>query len=650
MAAAAAVAVGAASIVQYAASSATRPAHRAPSITGPSKTTLPGPPPDHSLGGPIFGGAAPTHGTMILAGEYGLRRVDLATGRISVWSPSGLPGDGMTLHATDGQVTVVSTEHAHSLFAITNDRAAAVAGDGAWSFVGPDNTVWIGQPGVAQELDGTHRRVTFGDLLPYAAVNGGFVADTGQDVNRGLVLVDPTGQHEVRTLAPAGAVLVAAHPDRIAWSDSDCAVPTCFVHVVDVATARDEVVAHVGQTQGFDSGAFSADGRYLAVRSGPDVHLIDLAKGNDTAVVAGTTVAGVHTLAFTGATVVSIAGSNGVVAATGPSATRGHAAFADVGEVALWPIERSRPAPPLTTFVFPPLFGRRTGLRALSGERVLDVDTGVAAGAVVDQLDSGNGPSAVPFANGVLIGARPVGQGIPTVTAELVDATGKVTALGPTTRILGTDGLHAWLERRAADGEWDYYPIDATSSRLGAPIRSFVPAVNAAGSALAFVEQRVATPHAFLLVDDTGHQRLVPEPPGTALLTMNATIAVSYQVDPCGPCRLVVTSLISGATHTVPDLQANLVTASNGLVLAPTGTLALVGGAGANTLVDLGTGAVVGDPFLTTTAGGAAGGWSSDGWLLASDGGGATLVAPDGTRTHGDLTVLNGPFVLVHAP
>jgi hypothetical protein len=148
-----------------------------------------------------------------------------------------------------------------------------IAGDGTWlwliTFLGqPDPTSNQLPPQAIQQVDRTGHPHT-----PRYRVPGGYAA--WQDVGGGLVLLIRTGQGPANPSRGAlwnpgsGRMLrrydrvLAASGTTIAWAAAACRPKPCPVHLSDLAAGTDIQVAvpHAGAT----SGAFSPDGRYVAV-------------------------------------------------------------------------------------------------------------------------------------------------------------------------------------------------------------------------------------------------------------------------------------------------------------------------------------------------------------------------------------------------
>ena len=123
------------------------------------------------------------------------------------------------------------------------------------------------------------------DMRAVAEVRNGFLLQPMD--SDALIAWTPGG--EMRTLAETEDVaLVAAHPDRVAWSGR-CPGLSCGVHVTDVATGRTvdlPIDATFSQQSGIARGRFSGDGRLLGLVLAPDVRgmrdftLVDLADGH----------------------------------------------------------------------------------------------------------------------------------------------------------------------------------------------------------------------------------------------------------------------------------------------------------------------------------------------------------------------------------
>ncbi|HEX5096626.1 MAG TPA: hypothetical protein VFX21_11455, partial [Acidimicrobiia bacterium] len=318
-----------------------------------------------------------------------------------------------------------------------------------------------------------------------AELRGGFLLQSMD--SDALLAWTPGGA--TRPLAEAeGVALVAAHPDRIAWSGR-CPGLSCGLHVTDVATARTvdlPIDAAFTQQSGIARGRFSGDGRLLGVVFAPDVRgmrdfaLVDLADGN----VLARRMIGNGT--FTNSPF-------GVPFDFNPDATRLVLADASRGarllaidtttgeEVASTP--NLPPVPSLASFdrvmteATTPLFtgpavsGLPSGLvlAAIDGERgdltIADIDTGETRTIDVDGggpvLGSSWGPALKALDGGFVAATNGKALWVPD-TGDPVD-------LGPAVYVLpGDDTTGAWIVTRdESSADYALRRVDGRTGALG---------------------------------------------------------------------------------------------------------------------------------------------------------------------------------------
>jgi hypothetical protein len=614
-----------------------------------SATTLPAVPPDHDAAGALFPGVAPAIGTLVVGGRYGLRHADLATGRVTKWQPSGLPVGPTAIVATNGTTTVVRATSLSGgvLWAVDGDSAAAVTGEAA--FVGPDGSIWTWHAPLARRLGATtspNDSVTLPQYALDAVVAGGFVVDS-LGASNGLQLVTAAhGVHVVRTLAPPGALLVAEHPHRIAWAQSDCSPPACVLHVTDVDTGADHTVARLTQPPAVSSGAFSADASLLAVPDGVGVDVIDTRSGVTEHFVTDMTTSDGPAISIVGTTVITGYGPDALFAydTKRGSGVITSATFADRSSLALTlPAPKWVAAARVGNIAVPPIFGRVTGLTAITSDgTVIDLDSGATHHLDADQI--GN-PGDL-----VALGAGALAYLPDTRRVVYVDTRGQLRPLGSGDGVIGRDDAHAWIVHNESDGTVTYVPVAPGSLALGPPAHADAQAGAAAGASLAFQEQPAFDqPPVLALWDPAANtRRRVTLPAGSVVGEVNTQFAIA--TSGYGPCDDGDSCTL---TTDVVDLETGATRTSTGpavpqVLLEPVGSRVVEISNTRIELVDLRTQRVLSTFTRTSTDGQVAPSWSANGWLLVHKLDGDVLVSPDNTVLHASALALGeGSFVLV---
>jgi hypothetical protein len=224
--------------------------------------------------------AEATAASLLLGGEDGLLRVDLDARRVRpVPLPGGAAGVDGGLVQRDGTVVAVRGAAA---YAASGRPASAATRLGPASYAlasAAPGRVWLveqtGDPdrwyrvrevalrGPAGPGRSVRSRVVANGTLalgrrPVAGVPGGLLVEVAGP-GGGLAVWDPRTGRAGHRLAAASPVVVAASGRLVAWVEGST------LHLGDLATGRDRVVAPPAGSDGFTSaGAFSPDGRVLA--------------------------------------------------------------------------------------------------------------------------------------------------------------------------------------------------------------------------------------------------------------------------------------------------------------------------------------------------------------------------------------------------
>ena len=219
--------------------------------------------------------------------------------------------DGRYVAVADDQLVLISSETA-TVAVIGNARSDAriLAGNAEGALVVDGNELVLARPDGSFVNFGSDEVLPSADGSMWLRVESGAIAAPGGELHPvqlpadhepiaatrdGYLLHHPASREvgtwtpggNVEPFTPAGAVVIATHPDRVAWV-SRCPGSECGLHVTDLTThttvALRPGIVPAG-TEGGTSGRFSPDGRYLALgvatneRGPSELALVDLTTG-----------------------------------------------------------------------------------------------------------------------------------------------------------------------------------------------------------------------------------------------------------------------------------------------------------------------------------------------------------------------------------